>query len=118
METMSADTELHARTFNVSTRVNIEHHHINNQWKDVERGTSEWSHNETGKTDEAKQWAKESFRYDSFLADYQRKHPDMMRRLLELYRPDMELFGYRWDWDAASSSCGYASGTGDSNHCC
>ena len=56
------------------------------------------------------------YKYDKTLYSLQRKHPDLMKRLLNLYGEDMQLFGYKWDWRRGKSSCGVDHG--DGKECC
>ncbi len=57
----------------------------------------------------------EAFRYDQRLREFQLNYPVHMRRLLDLYRDDMELFDYGWDWHNTRSLC---RGSTKSIKCC
>lgn len=55
------------------------------------------------------------YKYDKMLYDLQRKKPELMKKLLNVYGEDMHLFGYKWDWWRGKSSCGMEY---DDRECC
>ncbi len=57
----------------------------------------------------------EVFRHDQRLREFQLNYPVHMRRLLDFYKDDMELFDYGWDWHNMRSLC---RGSTKSIKCC
>ncbi|KAK2140367.1 hypothetical protein LSH36_1379g00031, partial [Paralvinella palmiformis] len=55
------------------------------------------------------------YKYDKMLYELQRKDPDLMKKLLNVYGEDMHLFGYKWDWWRGRSTCGMEY---DDRECC
>ena len=47
------------------------------------------------------------YKYDTVLGEFNRRYPDIFQKVLKIFQPDMDLFGYGWDNEHSKSYCQY-----------